>query len=177
MFKGKYRIPGPKSKELLKISEKYEAHCMNQQAPIVWDHAEGVTVTDVDGNTYIDLTSGVLVTNVGHSHPVHVARIQRAAGHLMNCYDFPTPERVMAAQGIAKLMPRNLNRVFMLTTGSEATSRRPANFKNDRNAAKRALRLRIQLWRCCSRWLRNAPISSGVSSASVTATGALPSRA
>jgi len=121
MFKGKYRIPGPKSKKLLKISEQYEAHCMNQQAPIVWDHAEGVTVTDVDGNTYIDLTSGVLVTNVGHCHPDHVARIQRAAGRLMNCYDFPTPERIMAARGIAKLMPKHLNRVFMLTTGSEAT--------------------------------------------------------
>ena len=35
MFKGKYSIPGPKSKKLLKISEEYEAHCMNQQAPIV----------------------------------------------------------------------------------------------------------------------------------------------
>ena len=58
----KGRLPGPKSKKYLKISEKVEPRCTTQQAPVVWDHAEGVVVTDVDGNRFIDFTSGVLVT-------------------------------------------------------------------------------------------------------------------
>ena len=46
-----------------------EAQCTGYQARVGWDRARGVVVTDVDGNTFIDWTSGVLVTNVGHCHP------------------------------------------------------------------------------------------------------------
>jgi len=117
----KRNIPGPKSAELLKISEKYEPPCMADQLPIVWDHGKGVWVTDVDGNEYIDFTSGVLVTNLGHSHPHHVKAIQEQAERLMNCYSFPTPERVNLSQRIISLFPDNLDKIFLLTTGAEAT--------------------------------------------------------
>ena len=114
-------LPGPKSKQYLDISYKVEPRCMTQQAPIVWDHAEGVLVTDVDGNQYIDFTSGVLVTNVGHSHPKHVKAIQEAAAKLLNCYDFPTPARVTLSQRLVEVTPPHLDQAFLLTTGSEAT--------------------------------------------------------
>lgn len=117
----KRNIPGPKSAELLKISEKYEPPCMADQLPVVWDHGEGVWVTDVDGYKYIDFTSGVLVTNLGHSHPHHVEAIQKQAERLMNCYSFPTPERVNLSQRIIDLFPSNLDKIFLLTTGAEAT--------------------------------------------------------
>ncbi|MCD4769214.1 MAG: aspartate aminotransferase family protein [Bacteroidales bacterium] len=117
----KRKIPGPKSAELLKISEKYEPPCMADQVPVVWDHGEGVWVTDVDGNRYIDFTSGVLVTNLGHSHPHHVEAIKNQAERLMNCYSFPTPERVNLSQRIINLLPPNLDKIFLLTTGAEAT--------------------------------------------------------
>jgi 4-aminobutyrate aminotransferase len=87
----------------------------------VWDSAEGVIVRDVDGNEYIDLTSGVLVTNVGHSHPKHVAAIQEQAARLLNPYDFPTPQRVELAKRLVEITPENLDKAFLLTTGSEAT--------------------------------------------------------
>ena len=115
------QLPGPESARLLEMGLQYEAQCAGYQAPLVWDHAEGVVVTDVDGNRYIDWTSGVLVTNLGHSHPDHVAAIQRAVGRLMNCYDFPTPERVNAARELVEIAPDHLTRAFFLTTGSEAT--------------------------------------------------------
>ncbi len=117
----KDRLPGPRSKEYLEISARVEPRCTTQQAPVVWDHAEGVVVTDVDGNRYIDFTSGVLVTNVGHSHPKHIRAVQAAAARLMNCYDFPTPSRVELAERLVALAPENLDQAFMLTTGSEAT--------------------------------------------------------
>ncbi|MBT4496664.1 MAG: aspartate aminotransferase family protein, partial [Gemmatimonadetes bacterium] len=117
----KREVPGPKSAELLEISRKYEPPCMADQVPVVWDHGEGVHVWDVDGNEYIDFTSGVLVTNLGHSHPHHVAAIQEQAGRLMNCYSFPTPERVTLSQRLTDLLPENLDKIFLLTTGAEAT--------------------------------------------------------
>lgn len=117
----KTKIPGPKSLEYLKMSDDYEPKCMTQQFPLVWEKALGVAVTDVDGNTFIDMTSGVLVTNVGHSHPKHVEAIREQVGKLMNCYDFPTPQRVEFSKRLVEKTPKNLNRAFLLTTGSEAT--------------------------------------------------------
>jgi 4-aminobutyrate aminotransferase-like enzyme len=94
---------------------------MADQLPVVWDHGEGVWVTDVDGNEYLDFTSGVLVTNLGHSHPHHVDAISKQAGRLMNCYSFPTPERVALSKRLTDLLPDNLDKVFLLTTGAETT--------------------------------------------------------
>jgi len=58
-------LPGPKGAELLKKWHKYEADVVGYQAPVVCKTARGCVVTDVDGNRYIDWTSGVLVTKVG----------------------------------------------------------------------------------------------------------------
>ena len=117
----KRKIPGPGSAELLEVSREYEPPCMADQVPVVWDHGEGVWVWDVDGNRFLDFTSGVLVTNLGHSHPHHVERIREQAGRLMNCYSFPTPERVTLSKRLTDLLPGNIDQTFLLTTGAEAT--------------------------------------------------------
>jgi 4-aminobutyrate aminotransferase / (S)-3-amino-2-methylpropionate transaminase / 5-aminovalerate transaminase len=117
----KHQVPGPKSIELLALSREHEPPCMADQVPLVWDRAEDVWVYDVDGNRYLDFTSGVLVANIGHSHPEHVEAIRRQAGRLMNCYSFPTPERIALSTRLAHMLPENLDRIFLLTTGAEAT--------------------------------------------------------
>ncbi len=117
----KREIPGPRSAELLDVSREYEPPCMADQVPVVWDHGEGVWVWDVDGNRFLDFTSGVLVTNLGHSHPRHVESIREQAGRLMNCYSFPTPERVTLSKRLTDLLPENIDQTFLLTTGAEAT--------------------------------------------------------
>ncbi len=114
-------VPGPKSREYLQIGGTCEPPCAADQTPIVWDHGQGVWIWDVDGNPYIDFTSGVLVTNLGHNHPGLVSAIQNQAPRLMNTYSFPTPERITASSRLVKTFPKNLDRVFMLSTGAEAT--------------------------------------------------------
>ncbi len=57
----KGRLPGPKGKKLLEKWHLYEADAVGYQAPVVWETARGCVVTDVDGNRFIDWTSGVLV--------------------------------------------------------------------------------------------------------------------
>lgn len=113
-------IPGPNSQKFKALSATYESGCLNLQAPIVWDHAQGVQVWDVDGNSFIDWTSGVLVTNVGHAHPKLADAIGKQAHRLLNCYDSPTPERITLAERMVKLAPKNLDTAFFATVGSEA---------------------------------------------------------
>ena len=114
-------LPGPRSAELIERWGKVEAQTTGFQAPVVWDSAEGVIVTDVDGNRYIDWTSGVLVTNIGHCHPRLVRAVREAAGKLINNYECPSEERILAAEALVAHLPKHLDKCFFLTTGSEAT--------------------------------------------------------
>lgn len=114
-------LPGPKSKKLIEEWHKYEADVTGYQAPVVWDKAEGCIVTDVDGNRYIDWTSGVLVTSVGHCHPRMVEAVRESVGKLINNYESPTEYRVKAAKALMEVMPSHFGKCFFLSTGSEAT--------------------------------------------------------
>ena len=114
-------LPGPRSQELFARWEKVEAQCAGYQAQVVWDHASGVVVTDVDGNTFIDWTSGVLVTNVGHCHPDLVKAVQQATARLLNNYECLNEPRVIAAEKLISVTPAHLDKCFFLSTGSEAT--------------------------------------------------------
>jgi len=112
-------LPGPESKKLLQRWHRYEADVVGFQAPVVWKSGRGALVTDVDGNTYIDWTSGVLVTNVGHCHPHLVQAVQKASAELLNNYECANTYRILAAERLVKALPKHLNRCFFLTTGSE----------------------------------------------------------
>lgn len=114
-------LPGPRSRELFSRWERVEAQCTGYQARVCWDHASGVAVTDVDGNTYIDWTSGVLVTNVGHCHPELVKAVQDSCARLMNNYECLNEPRVEAAEKLVSILPPHLEKCFFLTTGSETT--------------------------------------------------------
>lgn len=113
-------LPGPRSKELFERWRKVEAQCTGYQAPVVWAEGRGAVVTDVDGNTFIDWTSGVLVTNVGHCHPRLVRAIQEAAEKLLNNYECLNEYRVQAGEALISVLPPHLDKCFFLSTGSEA---------------------------------------------------------
>src|SRR4029079_17571622 len=69
-------VPGPKSKEILDRKERVVADPLSVYLPVVIERGEGATLTDVDGNTFLDFTGGVGCLNVGHSHPRVVAAAQ-----------------------------------------------------------------------------------------------------
>ena len=83
------QIPVPESLQVLEDLARYEPRAMGGQPPIVWDRAEGFQVYDRYGNQWLDWSSGVLVTNVGHSHPKIVdAVIEQAKKRLLHNYLF-----------------------------------------------------------------------------------------
>src|SRR6266542_603010 len=69
-------IPGPRSLEILERKRRVVADPLSVFLPVVVDEARGATLTDVDGNTFLDFTGGVGCLNVGHSHPRVVAAAQ-----------------------------------------------------------------------------------------------------
>jgi 4-aminobutyrate aminotransferase/(S)-3-amino-2-methylpropionate transaminase len=69
-------IPGPRSRAILDRKERVIADPLSVYIPIVAAEGRGSTLTDVDGNTFLDFTGGVGCLNVGHAHPRVVAAAQ-----------------------------------------------------------------------------------------------------
>jgi 4-aminobutyrate aminotransferase-like enzyme len=114
-------IPVPESLPVLAKLLQYEPPSMAGQPPLLWDHAEGASVFDPFGNRWIDWSSCVLVANVGHSHPRVVEALRRLLDRgQLSTYVFPHRERALLVERLARLAPPGLDRVFLLTTGSEA---------------------------------------------------------
>ena len=115
-------IPAPESIQTLEALRTYEPISMSGQPPVVWDRAEDVQVYDKYGNMWLDWSSGVLVANAGHGMPeVRQAIIDQANSGLLHNYCFPSEERAALVAFLAELAPEGLDKVFLLTTGSEAT--------------------------------------------------------
>jgi 4-aminobutyrate aminotransferase/(S)-3-amino-2-methylpropionate transaminase len=72
-------IPGPRSQEILARKDRVVADPLSIFLPVVIERGEGATLTDVDGNTFIDFTGGVGCLNVGHANPRVVEAVQEQA--------------------------------------------------------------------------------------------------
>jgi 4-aminobutyrate aminotransferase len=94
---------------------------MSEHVPIVWKRGERCYIEDVDGNVFLDFTSGVLVANAGHSHPRLVQAMHDQVGKVVNSYDFVNEYRPALAKKLVEITPPNLDKAFILSTGSEAT--------------------------------------------------------
>jgi 4-aminobutyrate aminotransferase/(S)-3-amino-2-methylpropionate transaminase len=77
----KTAVPGPKSQAILDRLAASVASPLSITFPIAAAHARGATITDVDGNVFIDFAGGVGCLNVGHSHPHVVAAAQEQLDH------------------------------------------------------------------------------------------------
>lgn len=116
------KIPVPESIPALQKLRDLEPRSMGGQPPILWHSGKDFTVSDPYGNTWLDFSAGVLVTSVGHGRPEVVKAIQEMAGQGMyHSYCFPTEVRVKLIEELTSWLPAPLKRVFLLTTGSEAT--------------------------------------------------------
>lgn len=115
-------IPAPQSLAVIEKLRRFEPRSMGGQPPVVWDRAQGVHVFDAWGNQWLDFSSGVLVTNAGHNHPAVKQAMLDQIGHgLVHNYCFPSQTRAELVEALANAAPDGLDKVFLLTTGSETT--------------------------------------------------------
>jgi len=76
----KTKIPGLKSKELLKLKEKYVPQGVSNTVPTFIKRGEGAVVEDIDENIFLDFVGGIGVLNIGYSHPEVVEVVKKQAG-------------------------------------------------------------------------------------------------
>ena len=85
--------------------------------------AEGIYMFGPDGKKYIDLISGVSVSNTGHCHPKVVEAVKKQADlymHLMVYGEFIQSPQVKYAERLAGILPPALNSCYFVNSGSEA---------------------------------------------------------
>ena len=116
-------IPGPRSTEILARKERVIAEPLSVYLPLVVAAGRGATLTDVDGNTFIDFAGGVGCMNVGHSHPRVVEAIRDQAERFTHT-DFtviPYENYVGLAERLLELAPiSGETRAAFFNSGAEA---------------------------------------------------------
>jgi 4-aminobutyrate aminotransferase / (S)-3-amino-2-methylpropionate transaminase / 5-aminovalerate transaminase len=115
-------IPGPRSREIIERKERLIAAPLSLTFPIVIERGEGATLTDVDGNTFIDFTGGVGCLNVGHSHPRVVEAAQEQLERFSHT-DFtivPYEVYVNLAERLCELAPIPNAKAAFFNAGTEA---------------------------------------------------------
>lgn len=86
-------------------------------------HAEGVFMYDIEGKAYLDLISGIGVSNVGHRHPNVVNAIKEQVDkhlHVMVYGEFVQSPQTQLAQALVKTLDASLDNVYFVNSGSEA---------------------------------------------------------
>src|SRR5512133_1649789 len=100
-------IPGPRSQEILQRKAQVVADPLSIYIPVVIDHGDGATLTDVDGNTFIDFTGGVGCLNVGHANAHVTEAVQEQAARFFHT-DFtvvPDETYVTLAERLVATVP------------------------------------------------------------------------
>ena len=89
--------------------------------PLLMESAEGIYVTDVEGNTYIDGISGMYFRNAGHGREeIAKAIYEQLSSVSMNVYSGATPKTIQLAAKLSEITPGDLTRTFFCQGGSEA---------------------------------------------------------
>jgi taurine--2-oxoglutarate transaminase len=112
------------SQEIVDLSREYTFFSWSVQgqvSPIPVGKAEGIYFWDTDGKRYIDFSSQLMNTNIGHQHPKVVKAIQKQAAEV--CFVHPgntTEVRALLGRKLAEVTPGNLKKTFFALGGSEA---------------------------------------------------------
>ncbi|MBI3608850.1 MAG: aminotransferase class III-fold pyridoxal phosphate-dependent enzyme [Nitrospirae bacterium] len=115
--------PGPNARAWVERDAKVVSHSYTRTYPLVVQRAYGLIVEDVDGHRYLDFTSGLGTSILGHCHPDVVKAIhdQATAFIHMSGTDFYYPSQIKLAEELAKRCPGDEPKhVFFSNSGAEA---------------------------------------------------------
>lgn len=123
------RIPGPKSRALAQKLRRYESRnitYLSDGFPVFWQRASGVNVWDVDGNRFLDLSSGFGVASLGYTPRNVVSAMRQQAGVLYHAMGdvHPAAVKVALCQTLSKLTFESWGvgrgKTVLTNSGSEA---------------------------------------------------------
>jgi acetylornithine/succinyldiaminopimelate/putrescine aminotransferase len=99
------------------------AQTSSEPLAIEIEKADGIYLYSPDGKQYMDIISGVSVSNIGHCHPEVVKAVQEQAAkymHLMVYGELVQSPQVLLAKRLTELLPPQLDCVYLVNSGSEA---------------------------------------------------------
>lgn len=107
--------------EYLKLDDLHVNPVLSRSARIVVDRAKGSFVYDLNGDAYLDFTTGIAVNNVGHCHPKVVEAVQKQVAQLMHT-SVTTHHKpyIDLCKKIAEIAPGRLDSCFLANSGAEA---------------------------------------------------------
>jgi 4-aminobutyrate aminotransferase len=132
-------VPGPKARAVIRRTSKVISPSIARDDPLVVESAHGSVVTDVDGNRFIDFSSGIAVLSTGSTHPKVVAAAKRQLEKFIHFSytDFYYENLVTLAEELCDLVPGDGEKmVYWGNSGAEANE---AAMKLARNYTKRPL--------------------------------------
>jgi acetylornithine/N-succinyldiaminopimelate aminotransferase len=111
-------VPAPTQAELLAIADQVLVKNYRQQ-PIVLERGRGCEVWDKAGTRYLDMTAGIAVCGLGHSHPIFTGRVSEQLTKLVHVSNlFFNDQQILAAKAITERCFGA--RVFFCNSGAEA---------------------------------------------------------
>lgn len=116
-------VPGPRSRALAERRRAVVAAGVASTLPVYVDRAAGGVLVDVDGNTFVDLGSGIAVTSVGNAAPPVVEAVREQVGRFTHTCFMVTPyeEYVAVCEALARLTPgTHEKRSVLVNSGAEA---------------------------------------------------------
>lgn len=115
-------LPGPKAKQIIERDKAVISQSYPRGIPFVMDHGRGTEVWDVDGNHFLDFSSGIAVASTGHSHPRVVKAIQEQAEKFIHISsDFYHKNWVELGEKFNEIAPFRGEAVsFMTNSGTES---------------------------------------------------------
>jgi 4-aminobutyrate aminotransferase-like enzyme len=87
---------------------------------VAFESGEGCVLVDVDGNRYIDFSSGIYVTTLGHCHPKVSEAVAKHARQLMNAHDFTTSIKTRLVEKLVEVLPGDLRAFQFYDAGTAA---------------------------------------------------------
>tara|TARA_B110000879_G_C11141680_1_gene500614 strand:- start:525 stop:1901 length:1377 start_codon:yes stop_codon:yes gene_type:complete len=118
----KTEIPCSGTKEVLENLDKYESRSMHGQIPILWDSAKDFNIFDIKGNKFIDFTSAIFFSNVGHSNARVTAAMQDMLNKpLLGCYAYGNEVRSRYLKKLVEFCGPGFDKAFLLSAGTETT--------------------------------------------------------
>ncbi len=117
------KIPGPKARELVSRDERVMSPSYTRSEQIAAEEGWGCFVRDLDGNSLLDLSSGMFVLNYGYSNPRLVDAVIKQAKKLTHFAgtDFYYPSQVELADRLTKITPGTFaKKVYFANSGAEA---------------------------------------------------------
>ena len=117
------KLPGAKAQAIVKRDGEVISPSYTRSYPLVARRGRGCIIEDVDGNQFLDFSSGIAVCSTGHCHPEVVAAIQKQAGELihMSGTDFYYESMITLADRLSKIAPMpGPHKVYYGNSGTEA---------------------------------------------------------